>query len=482
MATYTICYSGTDCFLDQALVIREPKEKHSYNDYSGYIPSKIHHDLERQEHVIPVSTTLNGCGSPYETNHKSLSVRIWSRELIDPDNSFTEYESECNYAPSFIGDSLGGNSVEIIAIAGIAKMLGVTLHLIPAGGLEKLKDEWAPTKAMNYTQADLAYPTNNLMWNTTLQATAGHYCLRWNEEDNTIITEFLNNFNQVALVGHSRGGVACIIAANYLAEWFKSLNIKVIALDPVPGTGNWWECLTHLPATLNMEYIGIYAIDETSTGFNGVVPRVKAINDKNDITVWDPLDPASSCNNINSWSDTNYQLLYTRGRHATVPGSRSSFGHGDSDPINNNVGASGNLVNAYVIKKLNEWNVNLPLPNNNNIIGWITKMNNTSNHFSEMRKQNYGGGSLGLMNGWWYFCARGISSSSGQNPGNWNYLEAFIQYQMKSETVTQQNADKINEQRGLIDKALREKYYKKFAGVSHGKVQPWIFITDVFHT
>ena len=60
--TFTICYSGTDCYLDQGLVLRSPKEMHSYNPQSGYIPSKVHHRLSQVEKGYPLSVTLNGCG------------------------------------------------------------------------------------------------------------------------------------------------------------------------------------------------------------------------------------------------------------------------------------------------------------------------------------------------------------------------------------------------------------------------------------
>ena len=498
MKTYTICYAGTDNYFNQGLDKNLPEVQESYNSYSGYIPSKINNLLSLQVSKNKISTALNGCGEPYQKTRKSLPVRVWSLD------SKTQ-QTQCEYAPSIVGDAGLGSSMDIIAIAGIAKMLGVTLHIVPTGEFKQIKNNWAPQNTMGYTQADLAFPKDK--GSTTQQATMGGNDLRWNEEDDNTITKFLTNFNQVVLLGHSRGGVSCIIAANYLAEWFNSLAIKIIALDPVPGTGPWWNCLSHVPATPNMEYIGIYAIDETSEGFNGVVPRVKGITNTKDkeIAIWDPLNPASTSPNFENWNYSNYRLLYTRGRHATVPGSRTSFGR-DEDPIDNNVGASGNLVNAYVIKKLNEWNVNLPPCHATDINGWINDMNSISDHFKEMRNYTYStdklfggaiGGAIGgviggtagaglgvaigtLVNQVAYFHARGISSTAGINPSAWNYLEAFIQYQKITDTVTQQEADKINKQRGLVNIGVRDKYYDEFAGSSKGQIHPWHFITSVF--
>jgi hypothetical protein len=98
-------------------------------------------------------------------------------------------------------------------------------------------------------------------------------------------------------------------------------------------------------------------------------------------------------------------------------------------------------------------------------------MNSHSAHFAKMRDSNYCPGKiLGKMNGWWYFNARGISSSSGANPYNWMYLEAFIKIAEGNKSV------EINTQRGLIDIGVREKYYQKYAGT--GKVHNWVYLGE----
>lgn len=475
MTTFTICYSGTDCYLDQALVLRKPKELASYNTYSGYVPSKIYYRLAALNKGYALSTTLNGCGGPYNEDRDTLPIRVWSIETVTDEYS-TTYYTECHLPPKDAIDSLSGQSVELIAIAGIAKMFDVTFHLVPTGNLDQIKEYWDDTKALEFTQEDLAYPLNNSRWNNTMQSTAGHYCIRWNEQDDKKINAFLLAYDSVALVGHSRGGVACLIASNYLAEWFASLNIKIIALDPVPGTGDWWDCITQIPAMPNLEYIGIYAIDETSSGFNGVVPKIKGISQTTgEIKYWDPLNPNSDGADFAGWNTAQYELIYTRGRHATVPGSCSRWGKGEGDPPDLNVGASGNLACAYSVKRLRDWNVPLEECDSASVKKWIILMNSASTHFKDMRNMNYGpANALGMINGFVFYKARGISSDSGRNSSQWNYLEAFIPYARSDANGL--SADALNAQRGLIDLGVREKYYSKLGGT--GKVHPWTYLGD----
>jgi len=476
MGTFTICYSGTNCYLDQALVLRKPREMASYNAYSGYIPSKIHNRLTALSRGNAISTTLNGPGGPYNETNEELPIRVWAIETeYDIDDQPLHY-SKCTLAPKDSMDSISGLSVELIAIAGIAKMIGITLHLVPVGDLDLIKEYWDEKNAMAYSQRDLAYPVANSRWNNVAQTTAGHYCIRWNEQDDRKITAFLSSFDTVALVGHSRGGVACLIAANYIAEWFSSLKIKIIALDPVPGTGDWWDCITHIPAMPNLEYLGIYAIDETSVGFNGVVPKVKGLNQSTgDIKIWDPLDPSSDGNGLQNWGTAQYELIYTRGRHATVPGSCSSKGNGELDPPDISVGASGNLACVYTVKRLRDWNVPLEEVDAVSVRNWVELMNGSSEHFKEMLDFNYGpAGALGKVNGFFFYNARGISSTSGRNSNKWNYLEAFIPY--ATADAHDLSAEQINTRRGLIDLGVRNKYFASLGGT--GKVHPWIFLGD----
>lgn len=520
MGIYTISYSGTDCFLDQGLVLRAPEEKASYNEESGYIPSKVYDTLSRQNATANLCTTMNGCGAPYNCDNKDLPIRLWTIEAT-PDETNTLY-SECNAAPSVIGakGSATGESVEIIAIAGLAKMLGVTLHLVPAGKYESIIDYWDDSSSGSYTKEDLSCPPDNPKWNIKTPSTAGKYCLRWSKDDDAKIKEFLRDNKTVVLLGHSRGGVSCIIAANYVAEWFGELKIKILALDPVPGPGDWWSCLTHVPATKDMEYIGIYAIDEVSSFFNAVVPRVKGeTSQSGECVIWDPLSAdEESANNIKNWSRGSYKLFYTRGRHATIPGSRTV--HGQSGNSNDDdVGASGNLVYAYVLDTLCGWGVSIPKMDNALIKQWRGQMNKPANwnKFKDMRNYTYSPASIdakdnlsnalsyteamvgffspkwqliptiikGFVDHFYYTNARGISSTSGRNPSAWNYLEAYIQQADSSSSDSlwkgkAPNAESYNRERGLVNAEVKKHYYDKFPKTGNSHVHRWKFLPDEF--
>src|SRR4051812_45216919 len=49
-------------------------------------------------------------------------------------------------------------------------------------------------------------------------------------------------------IGHSRGAVECIMAAWFLyAYGRREIPVSILAIDPVPGLGNWYGILTQLP-------------------------------------------------------------------------------------------------------------------------------------------------------------------------------------------------------------------------------------------
>ncbi|WMW80937.1 hypothetical protein RF679_01325 [Undibacterium cyanobacteriorum] len=473
MATFTICYSGTDCYMDHGLVLRYPNEMASYNVESGYIPSKVHQLLSDKrkgaENQYKISTTLNGCGTPYNETCDQLPIRIWSEHMISDAPQSFDWEWECTGATrstqvtltNMALDSLNGLSIELIAIAGIAQMLNVTLHLVPKGKLDELREHWPDSGNMGYTLADLACPVTNK------DPEVGDYTLRWSAADNVKIQQFLEVFDQVAIVGHSRGGVACIIASNYLGQFFPSLKLKILTLDPVPGPGNWWEVLAQIPAMENMEYIGIYAIDETSSGFNAVVPRVReGMGTQVKRKIWDPLASDSNPAGFIGWSAASYKLIYTRGRHATIPGSNSRFGQGEKDPHDDDIGSCGRLVFSFVVDQLIRWGVPLSPIDKVSVKKWLTQTLNAADKFTSMRAYTYEGWLAKKANMFFYYDARGISSSSGPRPSEWQYLEAYITQSAKRDPV-----------RGLIIQGIYDNYYKTCAGT--GTVHPWAFLGDI---
>jgi len=117
-------------------------------------------------------------------------------------------------------------------------------------------------------------------------------------------------------------------------------------------------------------------------------------------------------------------LIFSRGRHATIPGSRMSDG-ADFDPahISAVVGSVGDLVFYRCQQLLRQWGVEQAdtLPASGVIAGLKTTINDHSATFTAMRQFTYPLGK-GLFND----RARGISSSSGSLPWKWDYLEKFL--------------------------------------------------------
>lgn len=80
---------------------------------------------------------------------------------------------------------------------------------------------------------------------------------------------------QVNAIGWSRGAVTTHMFAHALAadDELKKLPLNIIAVDPVPGTGNFQKVRTSIPANVK-NYIAFYARDERSLGFAATLPSL----------------------------------------------------------------------------------------------------------------------------------------------------------------------------------------------------------------
>ena len=78
----------------------------------------------------------------------------------------------------------------------------------------------------------------------------------------------------INLVGWSRGGVSCHMMAHAMAHdpELKHVPIRILAIDPVPGPGNFQLHRTQLLSNVK-EYVACYARDERSKGFACVIPE-----------------------------------------------------------------------------------------------------------------------------------------------------------------------------------------------------------------
>jgi pimeloyl-ACP methyl ester carboxylesterase len=73
------------------------------------------------------------------------------------------------------------------------------------------------------------------------------------------------------LVGHSRGGVLTLMAANRVKDNPRIKTVNILALDPVPGDSSLPAWTYSLGANVK-NYVGIYAEDERTVMFEPVIP------------------------------------------------------------------------------------------------------------------------------------------------------------------------------------------------------------------
>ena len=80
---------------------------------------------------------------------------------------------------------------------------------------------------------------------------------------------------QINAIGWSRGAVTTHMFANALAndDELKKLPVNIIAVDPVPGTGNFQKQRTSIPDNVK-NYVAFYARDEHSFGFAATLPSL----------------------------------------------------------------------------------------------------------------------------------------------------------------------------------------------------------------
>ncbi|MBP5957775.1 hypothetical protein ICA16_19040 [Pseudomonas anatoliensis] len=107
---------------------------------------------------------------------------------------------------------------------------------------------------------------------------------------------------RVNLVGWSRGGISCHMLANamFTDRALKNIPVRIFAIDPVPGIGNFQKHRVKLNANVK-EYVGFYARDERSKGFGCVIPQTA--------------------------TGTKTSIFPMPGRHATLVGNAAADGH-----------------------------------------------------------------------------------------------------------------------------------------------------------
>ncbi len=403
--TLTVCFSGTDCWPDHGLVLREPDEQKCYNSETGYIPSRIHDELSSKKYHTRM---IPGCGKPYNALVKTLNVMQWYREY-DPETESFEVLSQ---KPGKIyTDSLFGHSINVLAAHAMSLIVGARVQLLE------------PKVKVTDTNMTIATDSNSISTALGLKCESAietgipsESKLCWLEKDLKEYDEAVTRkWDTINLIGHSRGGIVAVVTANFIARYLPGVKVNIIGLDPVAGTGTLPEHMCTLARINAGSYVGIYAIDETSKGFNAMVPKVL----REPGISWDPLTEA--CDSTVA-SNKKYRLIYGRGRHATIPGSRVSDGTSNVEKLSDTIGCVGKLAWCLCWKQLQAWGTGIQgdWTNTEDVQSWKVRVLESSNQFYEMRKTHYTGGNYLFKN------LRGITSSAGSNSFKWEYLEKYI--------------------------------------------------------
>lgn len=231
-------------------------------------------------------------------------------------------------------------------------------------------------------------------------------------------------------VGHSRGAVECVMAAWFLYAYGQpNAQVRIIAIDPVPGPGNWYGILTQLPPNV-VEYVGITAWDHLDSGFNGLVPRPNARMYGSNAQLklgsgWtgladnyqldDPLKPKPGAPQPNG-----YHLFACRGRHGTVAGLATSDGKYDPSKVSASVARVPHLVYRMVRSYLTSWGTDFRVKTA--VDAGVSQLRQEIN-LDHAVFDTMGGGPLrdSVQPGRPY--VRQVSSISGRLPWNTYYLE-----------------------------------------------------------
>jgi len=428
-STVTLCLSGTDCWPDHGEPGRPAEEVLNYNPLSGYIPSRTHALLSGTGNA---SYTVGGCGKVYKAYSGTLHFDHWvthtnptsGKKVVAATKGLWQKARHpltplaiARPTPSHSLDSLTGHSVNDLAAHAMALLVGARAQIIGSSvNLDAL--HFTPSAEGNAIARTLGIkPLKDVK-----PEIEGSVRLCWRPEDLACLGGKAHRWETVNLIGHSRGGVVAIAVANLIALYLPHIKVNIIALDPVPGTGDWPENMCTLPGAVLGNYLGIYAIDETSIGFNGVIPRVLTTKG----TRWDPLKQTLTTSGLRP---EQYQLIFSRGRHSTIPGARTLLGdkyHRSKDGkenISEDVGAVGDLIFHLCQHRLSGWGVPCAQQEvSKQKVELLKKTINTNSKlFYAMRSTTYT--ATGTVAG--YERARGVSSSSGRSNtklGGWDAL------------------------------------------------------------
>lgn len=375
---FTVCFCGTACTRDEGEVSREESNKGIYAPEAGYIPVRIHKDITGGLKAITPSVTVRGVGeNDWAVPRNSSEPLIFNAPLnADP--------SLLSYVKGYSGGDQYSYPVQL--------------------------DGWsAPALALH--GANLAAASGKNVYN---------------------------------FIGHSRGAVEAIMAAWFIYFYgpaeTKHIPINIFAIDPVPGTGEWWNIFTQLPPNVT-NYVGIYAwdmcIQPKDKPFMAVVPRPNGqmMGKPDDAEIYrsfwpnkwkyiadnyekaDPLEVGSKA------QPTNYELYACRGRHSTVAGSYTADGAYDPANVSETVAPVPELIYKMARGYLTQWGTTFPTASDaqQRVLALRKDINTFHRDFDLM-----GGGETRTSALTARPYVRRISSISGLNPFNSYYMDNVV--------------------------------------------------------
>ena len=375
--TYTVCFSGTDCTRDEGEETRPESDKRIYCKDTGYIPVRIHKEISGTLIATNPSVTVRGVGENdwHQPRNNSEFLRF-DGPLKAPDDLL-------NYVRGYSGGDQRSSSISEGEVSG-----------------------WAAT-ALALHGANLAAASGTQQYN---------------------------------FIGHSRGAVECIMAAWFLyAYGLRDIPINIFAIDPVPGSGNWYGILTQLPPNV-ANYVGVYAWDHCvqpkDKPFMALVPRPNgqmtgqlkkgelggklgsswaSLADNGQLA--DPLAPS------NVPQPQGYELYACRGRHSTVAGNTTGDGKYDPNNVSESVAPVPKLVYKLARDYLTKWGTTFrtKCAVEENETQLSTKIHMVHREFDAM-----GGGVPRTSSLPYRPYVRRVSSISGRNTSNSYYMDDVV--------------------------------------------------------
>lgn len=381
-SVFTVCFSGTACTRDEGEVTRPKSDKNIYTPETGYIPVRIHLEITGNLLARAPSVTIRGVGE-----------NDWAEPRDDSEPLV--FDAPLNADPGLLSDVQsysGGNQYSFL------------------------------TQLNGWSAPALALHAANLAAASGMEA-----------------------FN---FIGHSRGGVSAIMAAWFIYVFgeddVKSIPINIFAIDPVPGTGEWYGIFTQLPPNV-VNYVGIYAwdmciqLDSEDPQFMGLVPRPNGLmtgkdnevtpkdstwwsmNDwkhiADDAQLTDPLKPGTDPQPI------GYDLYSIRGRHSTVSGNYTADSKYDPVNVSETVAPVSRLIYKMARGYLTKWGTTFPTGSavDERVLSLRKKINTDHREFDAM-----GGGDTRTSILPLRPYVRRLSSIHGINPANSYYMDDVV--------------------------------------------------------